>query len=112
MDVHQIRRDNLQQLVSQHGGVVALAQRIDRDASQISRYLAAGGKSSRHLGHKMAAHIENTLALPTGWLSTPHSLALPQHPLIDAACKYLNTSPDPKVADILANLFQALTPPR
>lgn len=112
MDVPQIRRDNLQQLVSQYGGVVALAHRIDRDASQISRYLATNGKSSRRIGSKMAAHIEHTLGLPPGWLSTPHRLTLPQHPLVDAACKYLNTSPDPQVADILASLLQALTPPR
>ncbi|WP_174874192.1 hypothetical protein [Vogesella oryzae] len=108
----KIRRDNLHQLVSQHGGVVALAHRIDRDASQISRYLATTGKSHRHIGNKMAAHIERSLSLPAGWLSTPHHLSLPQHPLVNAACQYLNTSPDPKVADIIAALLQALTPPR
>lgn len=112
MTPHQIRRDNLQRLAEQHGGVVALAHRIERDSSQISRWLAWPGPTSRAISTKMATHIERALGLSPGWLSTPHADNLPRHPLVTAACQYLNTSPDPAVAAILEQLFKALTPPR
>ena len=110
MDVHLVRQRNLQQLTTRYGGVVALAHAIERDPSQISRYLAF--PHGTRLGEKMTRHIENTLGLPSGWLSTHHTDNLPDHPLITAACSYLSTSPDPRVADILAALLTALTPPR
>lgn len=112
MDVHQIRRNNLQHLADLHGGVVALAHRIERDPSQISRYLAWPAANGTRLGDKNAKHIEQTLGLAPGWLSTLHHNNLPDHPLSHAVCLYLSTSPDPRMADILTALIHALTPPR
>lgn len=112
MDVYQTRRDNLQLLVGQHGGVVALAQKLERDSSQISRYIAWPAPNSRRIGETMASHIEKTLGLYPGWLSSLHSNNLPDHPLSHAVCAYLSHSPDPHLADILAALINAITPPR
>lgn len=109
---HAIRHQNLRRLVERHGGVVALAQQLGRDSSQISRWLAWPGKHSRTISHKMASHIEASLQLPAGWMDTPHSnTPTEQHPLLDAACTFLASSPDPAVADILAQLLRAITPP-
>ncbi|MCP1289844.1 hypothetical protein NK214_06525 [Chromobacterium sp. S0633] len=112
MSPHEIRRDNLRRLTDQLGGVAALAHRIERDQSQVSRWLAWPTPNSRAISTKMATHIEHALGLTMGWLSTLHADKLPEHPLINAACQYLNTSPDPAIADILAQLLEALTPPR
>lgn len=112
MDVYLVRQHNLQQLATRHGGVVALAHALERDPSLISRYLAYPSLKGTRLGEKMTRHIEQTLILPTGWLSTHHTDNLPDHPLLTAACSYLSTSPDPRVADILTALLTALTPPR
>lgn len=112
MDVHLVRRNNLQQLATRYRGVVALAHAIERDPSLISRYLTYPSPKGTRLGERMTRHIETTLGLERGWLSTHHTENLPDHPLITAACSYLSTSPDPRVADILAALLTALTPPR
>lgn len=113
MDIQQLRRDNLQTLTEQHGGVVALASRIERDPSQISRWLAWPAAGSRSISNQLAAHIEQQLKLPARWLSTLHHPTTdPQHPLLDAACQYLSTSPDPAITAILENLLRAITPRR
>jgi hypothetical protein len=112
MNAHQTRRDNLHRLVTAHGGVVALAHRIEREPSQVSRWLAWPASHSRTISNKLATHIEQALELTPGWLSMPHSDNLPHHPLANAVCQYLNTSPDPVIADILVQLLKALTPPR
>ncbi|WP_152681597.1 hypothetical protein [Chromobacterium subtsugae] len=107
MDPFQIRRNNLHLLAKQRGGVVALANALERDSSQISRYLNAVTK----IGNKMARHVETTLLLPHGWLTQLHSDAQPDHPLTHAVCTFLNNSPDPRIAAILQQLLEALTPP-
>ena len=72
MDIQDIRRANLNALVTArfHGNQSALATAVDRQASYISRCLAAPGKNSKPIGEKFARHIEQSLGLPAGALDT------------------------------------------
>ena len=69
MDVHQIRRANLQKLSVDYGGPTALGEKLDRSQSQISQLL-----SSKLMGSKLARDIEKFLELSHGWLDHPHGM--------------------------------------
>ncbi|WP_374537616.1 hypothetical protein [Chitinimonas taiwanensis] len=68
MDVHAIRRENLARLAREFGGTAALAAALDRDASQISRYLTSGCR----LGSRFARYVETQLTQPYGWMDVSH----------------------------------------
>lgn len=75
MDIHDIRRANLANLITTRfaGNQSALATAIDRQASYVSRCLAESGKNQKPIGEKFARHVESCLGLPHGWLDAPQS---------------------------------------
>lgn len=87
MDINDIRRTNLSLLLGSRfsGSQAALAAAIDRQASYISRCLAAPGKNSKPIGEKFARHIEQSLDLLPGALDSPPGVSSPQRrDLVDA----------------------------
>ena len=78
MDIHDIRRHNLQTILTvRFGGYRAgLAAAIDRQASYISRCLTQIEKNRKRIGEEFARHIENKLDLPAGSLDTPDGIKL------------------------------------
>lgn len=75
----EIRRANLQSLVSREGGQAALSRRIGKDKNQVNQWL--GRKGSRNMGDSTARHIEQALMLPAGWMDRPHGLGV-QEPAV------------------------------
>lgn len=69
MDVHEIRRLNLQQLATDFGGPTALGERLDRSQSQMSQLL-----SDKLMGSKLARDIEKRLDLIHGWMDHQHGM--------------------------------------
>jgi len=69
MDVHEIRRLNLQHLAKDFGGPTALGERLDRSQSQMSQLL-----SDKLMGSKLARDIEKRLNLVHGWMDHTHGM--------------------------------------
>ena len=67
MDNKAVRARNIEHLVRTHMGPTAFGRLVDRDQVQVSQWL--GGKP---IGDRLARHIEDSLAKPTGWLDQPH----------------------------------------
>lgn len=65
MDVQQIRRRRLQQLVDEYGTQTALAEKVGVEQNYISRAL----KGSKRIGEDFAARLETATDKPTGWMS-------------------------------------------
>lgn len=74
--VTDIRHSNLLELIRRAGGTGAFAERIGRDASQISQWATRAPDSKtgkpRNVGDRSARHIERALHLPAGWMDTLH----------------------------------------
>ncbi|WP_195759015.1 S24 family peptidase [Pseudomonas syringae] len=70
MDIREIRRYNLRQLVkTRYGGVTArLAEKIGRQASYVARVLSDNSEHARNIGEKLAREIEEACDLPVGFL--------------------------------------------
>lgn len=73
MDVRQIRRDNLRELVRRYGTQAALAERIGTSPAYISQLLSTRVRAN--VGHAMARQIEALLALAPGWMDVVHDMA-------------------------------------
>lgn len=77
--VEEIRRDNLQQLVQQSGGISSLNTRLGRSARDstfnqiLNRSVNSKGGKPKSMGPRMARSIEEALSLQEGWMDTPHS---------------------------------------
>lgn len=69
MDVHQIRKANLQKLAVDYGGPTALGEKLDRSQSQVSQLL-----SSKLMGSKLARDIEKRLNLHHGWMDHSYGM--------------------------------------
>lgn len=69
MSIHDIRRRNLQRLLTRdfQGKKSALATAVDRQPSYISRCLSED-RHMKNIGEEFARHVERELALPEGWL--------------------------------------------
>lgn len=119
--VGEIRRDNLEQLIKQHGSLAQLNERIglartDATLSQIrNQSLSARGKP-RSMGDELARRIELKLGLEVGWMDNlqypiddrhariQHAVAVMEHMQdwqVDQAIKILDTiaEPTPRVAN-------------
>lgn len=64
--IEQIRRENLDRLVNEHGGQAELARTVRKDKNQINQWLGRAG--SRNLSAGSARQIEERLHLPKGWM--------------------------------------------
>lgn len=75
MDIHAIRRTNLQKLISQAPSQKAFAESIDTAPAYISQIVSkiprASGKSAE-VGNNLARKIEEKLGLAKGWMDSPH----------------------------------------
>lgn len=78
MDIHDIRRQNLQKILTVRfqGYRAGLAAALDRQASYISRCLTTIEKNRKRIGEDFARHIESKLELPPGSLDSPDGVKL------------------------------------
>lgn len=83
------RRENLEKLVELYGGPKALAIALSRSPSQIGDML----HGRKGIGNGITEHIESTLGLDRGFLSTPQTAE--KMPEVPAA-----TVPPPKVSRV------------
>lgn len=65
MDVQEIRRKRLRQLVSEYGTQTALADKVGIEQNYISRAL----KGTKRIGEDFAAKLETATEKPSGWMS-------------------------------------------
>ena len=80
MNAFTIRHANLQLLASRYTHKRDLATALQREESQISRYLNSGCR----IGHNFARHVEQALALPV-WLDGHPAIHHPARPAPAAA---------------------------
>lgn len=77
MLIDDLRRANLALLAKEAGGVGRLAERLDRDQSQVSQWLNASKNSATGTPRGMRAatcrFIEEKMGKPEGWLDLDHS---------------------------------------
>jgi phage repressor protein C with HTH and peptisase S24 domain len=79
--IDDIRRDNIALLVDEFGSLIGLANRLEKDSSQVSQWLhgsihSVTGKK-RGLRSASARYIEEKCSKPTGWLDVPHDRTTP-----------------------------------
>lgn len=68
----EIRLENGRALMKEAGGPSSFAERVDRQATQISRLV--GKNPSKPIGDRLARHFEDCFNKPKGWLDYDHSL--------------------------------------
>ncbi|WP_444757167.1 S24 family peptidase [Pseudomonas sp. A014] len=70
MDIYEIRRSNLRELVTErfNGRIAGLAEAIDRAPSYLSRCLTGKTEHRKRIGESLARDIEDRLDLPRFWL--------------------------------------------
>ncbi|KUM04242.1 hypothetical protein KIF53_09540 [Chromobacterium subtsugae] len=106
MDIFAIRQRNLTTLAGNYESQQAFATALDRDESQISRYL----RGRCRIGHNFARHIEQSLPLPNGWMDITHPpQQLDPSPLRDSLEQFIRSSPSPALAATIASLLNLLS---
>jgi len=74
--IDDVRRDNLALLVREFGSLIGLANRLEKDSSQVSQWLHGSTHSvtgkKRGLRAASARYIKNKCGKPAGWLDVPH----------------------------------------
>lgn len=79
--IDDIRRDNIALLVDEFGSLISLANRLEKDSSQVSQWLHGSAHSvtgkKRGLRSASARYIEEKCGKPTGWLDVPHDRTTP-----------------------------------
>jgi SOS-response transcriptional repressor LexA len=75
MDIHEIRRTNLQWLIDRHydSRRARLAQALGRQKNEIWRIFATNPTHRRNMGAEFAREIETHMGYEHGWLDVPHS---------------------------------------
>lgn len=73
MDIHEIRRRNLETLIHRFGGQAELARRLDMEPNYISQLVRQHG----NVGNKFARKIECGVGLERGWMDTLHKITGP-----------------------------------
>lgn len=102
MDTFAVRLANLTALATRYPMRRDLASALDRDESQLSRYLGGGCR----IGHNFARHVEARLTLPHGWMDTTHThQPFNPLPLQQSLQRFIDSSPDQQLADTIANLL-------
>ena len=77
MDIYEIRRRNLLAILEEdyNGRPKKLADRMQKDGSQIARYIKPRGGKPENIGPSIARQIETAAGKPEGWLDRPHGEA-------------------------------------
>lgn len=96
MDIYQIRRLNLQHLLNAEfdGKAKLLADRMNKDGSQIARYIKPRGGTPENMGPGVARQIETAVGKPEGWLDRLHSLGVKEE------TPYYNTLTNEEMQDV------------
>lgn len=80
MTLDEIRRANLRTVISEIGGVAALATKIGASASQVSQWVHAAPDSKtgkpRGMSHDTCRRIEVAGGKPRGWMDTDPALVV------------------------------------
>lgn len=69
-DVFEVRRRNLQRLVTQHGGISTLAKLMGYTGPS---YISQMMRGHRSMTERAASMLETKLGLPSGWMEREHS---------------------------------------
>lgn len=76
MNIDEIRRHNLAELIRSYGSVVAFATAIDRSESQVSQWVNAsinsGTGKPRGMRSDSCRHIEKMVGKPMNWMDVLH----------------------------------------
>lgn len=70
MTLKNIRRDNLRALAKSIGGISRLADRLNKNQSQVSHLI--GRQPIKNIGDKIAEEVEAAFKKPPGWLDHQH----------------------------------------
>ena len=119
--VGEIRRNNLEELIRQHGSLAELNDKLalprtDATLSQIRNQSLSSRGKRRSMGDELARRIESALGLEVGWMDNTHypaddrhsriqhALAVMEHMQdwqVDQAIKILDTiaEPSPRAAN-------------
>ncbi|MGO3058835.1 MAG: LexA family protein [Halomonas sp.] len=87
-EITQIRLENARGLAEQAGGNTNFANKIDREPTQISRFM--GANPTKNIGNRLARHIETCFGKPKGWLDYDYSDSVRQD---GGAYYHANTAP-------------------
>lgn len=83
MNIDEIRRANLQILVTEVGGVSKLAKLIEKNQSQVSQWIRglqnSGTGRPRGMRAESCRYIERKCGKAEGWLDTIHNTRLVEH---------------------------------
>jgi hypothetical protein len=69
--IDEIRRANLEILLSEAGSQAEIGRRIDRTPNQVNQWFGKG--SSRNIGDKSARELEVAFDKPKGWMDQDHN---------------------------------------
>lgn len=72
MDISEIRRENLQRLISEAGSRQSFIDRTGKSDGQISQLLTQS-KNSRNIGGRLAREFEHLMGKEPGWMDHPHA---------------------------------------
>ncbi|MDG4811909.1 hypothetical protein P8629_02715 [Hydrogenovibrio sp. 3SP14C1] len=96
MDISQIRLQNLEALIIEHGSAAFIADKIGSDASVIS-VIRSEKYPEKNMGKNIARRIEKEFKLPDGWMDKDHTIEnktfLSSGTVQSEPGEYLNSSP-------------------
>ena len=77
-EIKEIRRDNLNELIQNHGSTAEINERLGRkrnhpSLTQIRNRSPRGNGTFYEMGDKLARLLEDKLELPRGWMDTEHT---------------------------------------
>jgi hypothetical protein len=99
----QIRLANLRILAGRYETVLAFAEAIHRDETQLYRYL----NDRQAIGDRFARYVETALDLPRGWMDHPHPAAT-DGGLLATMEAFVANNPPKDIADAVGMLLSAL----
>lgn len=79
-NIHDIRLENARILASTFKNLADFAEKIERAPTQVSRFM--GKNPTKHIGDKLARHLEEKLNMATGWLDREHGTYLAEGPQV------------------------------
>lgn len=98
MDINEIRRKKLRNLIEKAKSQTEFAEKIGKDPSYLSQ--VAGINPSKNIGTRVARSIEKKLKLPEGWMDQDHS----GHPAVQEESEEYGAQPIIPVYTITAGM--------
>lgn len=80
MDIYEIRRARLKQLIQEdfEGVAAQFARRVQRQPDYINRLLSSNKDHRKRLGEDLAREFESAIGKPRGWLDRPDRVGQPK----------------------------------